>query len=161
MVDQAVGDERGRHEIGGGPQGLQLGGGFAAHGGDLEAGGPPGQAAALALQACLHRLHAVGAGHNQPVEVFEVGQGVIKGAPVVRWADHQGRQVKHLGPGLFEQVAGRPQLLFRPGDGDAATREGALGSVGTCRRGRRQGLVVGVPGGAGRVAGGVAGVVQA
>jgi hypothetical protein len=49
---------------------------------------------------------------------------------VVRRADHQGRQIEHLGPGLFEQAAGRPQLLFRPGDGDAATLEGALGGAG-------------------------------
>jgi hypothetical protein len=49
---------------------------------------------------------------------------------VVRRADHQGRQVEHLGPGLFEQAAGRPQLLFRPGDGNAATLERALGWAG-------------------------------
>ena len=73
MLDQAVGDERGWHEIGGRPEGLQLGGGFTAHGGNFEAGRPAGQAAALALQARLHRLHAVGARHNQPVEVFEFG----------------------------------------------------------------------------------------
>jgi hypothetical protein len=71
MVNQAVGHKFGRHEIGGGPQGLELGSGFAAHGGNPQAGGPLGQAAALPLQPRLHRLHPVGARHNQPMEVLQ------------------------------------------------------------------------------------------
>ena len=111
MVDQAVGDEARRYEIGCGAKIVQGSGGFATHSGDAQVGWTPQQAAAEALQPLLHRLHAVGARHNQPVEVLQFQEGIIQRSPVVGRADHQGGEVEHLCALGFQQSPGFPQLV--------------------------------------------------
>ena len=111
MVDQAVGDEAWRHEIGCGAKVFQGSGGFATHSGDAQVGGTPQQAAAEALQPLLHRLHAIGAGDHQPVEVLQFREGIIQRSPVVGRANHQGGEVEHVRALGLQQSPGFPLLV--------------------------------------------------
>jgi hypothetical protein len=99
-------------------------GGLAADRGDLQAGGAVGQAAALPAQAGVDGVGAVAARDHQPVEAFEVGQGVIEGPPIAGGCHHQGRQVDDRGPRLLEQAPGLAGLALGPGHADAAPRQG-------------------------------------
>ena len=104
MLQQAVGHKAGRDEVGGRSKRFQLGGGFTAYRSDLQVAGPPCQGAADAAQPLLHGLNAVATGKNQPVEIIELGQGIVEGAPFIRWRHHQGRQVDHRGASGFKQA---------------------------------------------------------
>ena len=56
-------------------------------------------------------MDTVGAGQHQPVEIIELLERVIQGAPIIRGANHQRWQVKHAGSLRFEQASGLT-LLF-------------------------------------------------
>ena len=124
MLQEAVGQEAGRYEVRRSPQALQACCRFAAHGGDFQPRRPVCQAAAPIVQPLLHGLNAIGAGEDQPVEVLQLVKGIVQRSPILRWADHQGRQVYHRCALLLKHLPSFGQLLFGPGDGDGAPGQG-------------------------------------
>ena len=72
VFDQAIGHEAWRHEIRFGTEFFQGSGGLATNGGNAQIGRTPQQAAAPALQPLFYRLHSIGTGYHQPVEVLQL-----------------------------------------------------------------------------------------